>query len=83
MRGTPAENNAHGKTGTLRNVAALTGYVTTKDGELLSFTMLMNGGNVGGYRAVQDKLAVRLASFSYSEALTAEEPAAAETEGKK
>ncbi|KXK57641.1 MAG: hypothetical protein UZ07_CHB004000417 [Chlorobi bacterium OLB7] len=29
----------------------------------------MNGGNVGGYRAVQDKLAVRLASFSYAEAL--------------
>ncbi|MCC7438416.1 MAG: D-alanyl-D-alanine carboxypeptidase/D-alanyl-D-alanine-endopeptidase [Armatimonadetes bacterium] len=69
MRGTPAANNAHGKTGTLRNVAALTGYVTTQDGELLSFAMLMNGGNVGGYRAVQDKLAVRLASFSYSEGL--------------
>ncbi|MCE7933968.1 MAG: D-alanyl-D-alanine carboxypeptidase/D-alanyl-D-alanine-endopeptidase [Chlorobi bacterium CHB2] len=69
MRGTPAANNAHGKTGTLRNVAALTGYVTTQDGELLSFAMLMNGGNVGGYRAVQDKLAVRLASFSYAEAL--------------
>lgn len=91
MRGTPAQNNVHGKTGTLRNVAALTGYVTTQDGELFSFAMLMNGGNVGGYRAVQDKLAVRIASFSYSEGLepvatpqaTAPETTEAEAKGKR
>jgi len=67
MRGSPAEGNAHGKTGTLRNVSALAGYVTTRDGEWLCFSMLMNGFNHGTYRAVQDKVAKRLASFSYSD----------------
>lgn len=65
LKGTLAEGNVHGKTGTLRNVSALTGYVTTKDGELLAFAMLMNGGNLGSYRSVQDKIAQRLADFSY------------------
>jgi D-alanyl-D-alanine carboxypeptidase len=65
LKGTLAEGNVHGKTGTLRNVSALTGYVTTRDGELLAFAMLMNGGNLGSYRSVQDKIAQRLADFSY------------------
>ena len=65
LRGTVAEGNVHGKTGTLRNVSALTGYVTTRDGELLAFAMLMNGGNHGAYKSVQDKIAQRLAEFSY------------------
>ena len=65
LKGTLAEGNVHGKTGTLRNVSALTGYVTTRDGELLAFAMLMNGGNHGSYKAVQDRIAARLAEFSY------------------
>ncbi|MBC8146088.1 MAG: D-alanyl-D-alanine carboxypeptidase/D-alanyl-D-alanine-endopeptidase [bacterium] len=65
LKGTLAEGNVHGKTGTLRNVSALTGYVTTRDGELFAFAMLMNGGNHGSYRSVQDKIAQRLAEFSY------------------
>lgn len=65
MKGTAAERNVHGKTGTLNNVSALAGYVTTRDGELICFSMLMNGGNQGAYRAVQDKVAARLAAFSY------------------
>jgi D-alanyl-D-alanine carboxypeptidase/D-alanyl-D-alanine-endopeptidase (penicillin-binding protein 4) len=69
MRGTRAEGNVHGKTGTLRNVSALAGYVTTRDGEVLCFSMLMNGGNHGAYRSVQDKVAAQLAAFSYSQAL--------------
>lgn len=69
MKGTYAQGNVHGKTGTLRNVSALAGYVTTRDGELLCFSILMNGGNHGAYRAVQDKVAARLAAFSYSETL--------------
>jgi len=67
MKGTFAAGNVHGKTGTLNNVSALTGYVTTRDGELLCFSMLMNGGNHGAYRAVQDKIAARLAAFSYAQ----------------
>lgn len=68
MKGTPAEGNVHGKTGTLRNASALTGYATTKDGEVIAFAMLMNGGNHGAYRTVQDKIAERIASFSYADA---------------
>lgn len=67
MRGSLADGNVHGKTGTLRNASALTGYVRTRDGEMLCFGILMNGNNVGGYRAVQDKIAMRLASFSFSD----------------
>jgi D-alanyl-D-alanine carboxypeptidase/D-alanyl-D-alanine-endopeptidase (penicillin-binding protein 4) len=67
MKGTFAEGNVHGKTGTLRNVSALAGYVTSRDGEMFVFAMLMNGGRHGAYKAVQDKIAQRLAAFSYAE----------------
>jgi D-alanyl-D-alanine carboxypeptidase/D-alanyl-D-alanine-endopeptidase (penicillin-binding protein 4) len=70
MRGTYAQGNVHGKTGTLNNVSALTGYVTTRDGEFLCFSMLMNGGNQGAYHSVQDRVAARLAAFSFNETLT-------------
>ena len=65
MKGTPAYNNVRGKTGTLRNVSALYGYVTTADGEPLAFAMLMNGYNIGAYKNVQNDVAIRLARFSF------------------
>ena len=65
MKGTPAYNNVRGKTGTLRNVSALCGYVTTADGEPLAFAMLMNGYNIGAYKNVQNDVAIRLARFSF------------------
>ena len=65
MKGTPAFNNVRGKTGTLRNVSALCGYVTTADGEPLAFAMLMNGYNIGAYKNVQNDVAIRLARFSF------------------
>lgn len=70
MRGTPAEGNVHGKTGTLRNVSALTGYVTSADGEILAFAAMMNGYGIGSYKNVQDKIAERLAEFSYREGIS-------------
>ncbi len=42
MAGTPAANNLHGKTGSLTGVTALSGYVSTKDGRKLVFSMLSN-----------------------------------------
>jgi len=42
MRGTPAEGNLHGKTGTLSGVNALSGYVTDKGGRKLLFSSISN-----------------------------------------
>jgi PBP4 family serine-type D-alanyl-D-alanine carboxypeptidase len=70
MKGTYAEGNVRGKTGTLRNVSALAGYVTSRDGEMFVFAMLMNGGRHGAYKGVQDRVAQRLAAFSYGESAT-------------
>ncbi|MCB0712113.1 MAG: D-alanyl-D-alanine carboxypeptidase/D-alanyl-D-alanine-endopeptidase [Ignavibacteriae bacterium] len=67
MKGTRAEGNVHGKTGTLKNVSALTGYVTSADGEMLAFAMITNGYNVGTYKSVENKVAERLADFSWNE----------------
>ena len=42
MKGTRAESNAVAKTGSIANVRALSGYVTTRDGETLVFSILAN-----------------------------------------
>lgn len=64
MIGTAAHNNVHAKTGTLRNVSALAGYVTTRDGEKLCFSIIWNGGNVGAYKMAENMFAIALAEFS-------------------
>lgn len=46
MRGTRAAGNAAAKTGSLSNVRTLSGYVRTRDGEMLSFVMLANAYGV-------------------------------------
>jgi D-alanyl-D-alanine carboxypeptidase/D-alanyl-D-alanine-endopeptidase (penicillin-binding protein 4) len=66
MRGTPAEGNLRAKTGTLFGVTTLSGYVRTRDGELLAFSIFMQkfpgGGN--SYREVQDRIGTFLAGLS-------------------
>ncbi len=66
MRGTRAEGNARAKTGYVSNVRALSGYVTTLDGELLAFSFLANGFNVPvpAVEHLQDLAVERLAHFS-------------------
>jgi serine-type D-Ala-D-Ala carboxypeptidase/endopeptidase (penicillin-binding protein 4) len=65
MKGTAAENNARAKTGSMSNVRALSGYVTTADGEPLVFSIVANNFDVEPAIITQttDAIVVRLAEF--------------------
>jgi PBP4 family serine-type D-alanyl-D-alanine carboxypeptidase len=65
MIGTAAENNLRAKTGTMRGVSSLSGYVTTHDGEPLCFAILMTGfsGNPSPVKQVQDRIGGCLAEL--------------------
>ncbi|MBU3698969.1 MAG: D-alanyl-D-alanine carboxypeptidase/D-alanyl-D-alanine-endopeptidase [Candidatus Kapabacteria bacterium] len=65
MIGTPAMQNVHAKTGTLRNVSSLSGYVSTRDAEPLAFSFISNGSSVSSYKAAEDAAAIALASFTW------------------
>jgi D-alanyl-D-alanine carboxypeptidase/D-alanyl-D-alanine-endopeptidase (penicillin-binding protein 4) len=65
MRGTRAQGRCRGKTGTLHDVASLTGYCTARDGHTLAFAFLLNGltnSNFG--HAVEAKMAVAVANYN-------------------
>lgn len=66
MKGTQAENRVHAKTGSLANARSLSGYVTTADGELLAFVLLVNNFSAPrqSVDSLQDLALQRLASFS-------------------
>lgn len=64
LRGTAAENNLHGKTGSMSGVSSLTGYVTDAKGRKLVFSMVTNNYVVAGARvkALENRLATALAN---------------------
>lgn len=66
MKGTAATGNLRAKTGTIAGVSSLSGYATTKDGELLAFSIMMQNfiGDPKPYRDAQDKIGILLATFS-------------------
>lgn len=65
MKGTPAEGNAIGKTGSLSNVRTLAGYVKTADAEPLAFAIMANNfeGPASAVTATIDRLVLQLASW--------------------
>jgi serine-type D-Ala-D-Ala carboxypeptidase/endopeptidase (penicillin-binding protein 4) len=64
FKGTKAEANARGKTGTIDQVSALTGYVTTAAGEKLVFSVLVNGVPENRLRVgTIDEIVIALANF--------------------
>ena len=65
MRGTPAENNVHAKTGFVDKARSLSGYVTTADGRMLLFSFLANNWTTPtrSVERVQDAIAARLAGM--------------------
>lgn len=64
FRGQPAEKNLHAKTGYIRGVRSLSGYVKTKGGETVMFSFIYNGPNTSGARGVQERLGNLLAEYS-------------------
>lgn len=63
--GSRAATNVRGKTGTIDQVSALSGYVKTAAGETLAFSVLTNGIPQGSQRtATIDEIVVALANFS-------------------
>ena len=63
--GTSAEGIILGKTGTHRNVSALAGYARTLDGELLCFAIVCNGGNVGQYKLLENRLCILMTALNH------------------
>jgi D-alanyl-D-alanine carboxypeptidase/D-alanyl-D-alanine-endopeptidase (penicillin-binding protein 4) len=63
MRATPAQGNLHAKTGTTAEVVALSGYVSSRSGEMLAFAFLYNGRDRWNARATIDAMGATLASF--------------------
>jgi D-alanyl-D-alanine carboxypeptidase/D-alanyl-D-alanine-endopeptidase (penicillin-binding protein 4) len=63
MRSTPAHGNLHAKTGTTNTVAALAGYVTALNGEVLAFTFIYNGNDRSNARLAMDRMGPTLANF--------------------
>jgi D-alanyl-D-alanine carboxypeptidase len=66
MTKTSAEGNMRAKTGSIGGVSSLSGYVTTRDGERLAFSILMQNFILPSrlYRKAQDDIGVLLSNFS-------------------
>ncbi|HKI77696.1 MAG TPA: D-alanyl-D-alanine carboxypeptidase/D-alanyl-D-alanine-endopeptidase [Ignavibacteriaceae bacterium] len=65
MRNTKAENNFHGKTGTLNGVTSLSGYLTTDSGDEIIVSMIFefSRGGTNFHRRIEDKIVETLTSF--------------------
>ncbi|MEO5804778.1 MAG: D-alanyl-D-alanine carboxypeptidase/D-alanyl-D-alanine-endopeptidase [Verrucomicrobiota bacterium] len=64
FKGTAAEKNIHAKTGTIRYVNSISGYVTSKAGEHLVFSIMLNAYNGTDGRTHTDGLAAMLADLA-------------------
>jgi serine-type D-Ala-D-Ala carboxypeptidase/endopeptidase (penicillin-binding protein 4) len=63
MRRGPARSRCMGKTGTLSNVSALSGYCEIRSGATIAFSILMNNVYPGSARGVQDALVQAIAAI--------------------
>ena len=65
MCGTPAAGKLFAKTGYVAGVVALSGYTTTANGKVVTFSILLSGvSNVDAARAAVDRAVVHLASVT-------------------
>jgi D-alanyl-D-alanine carboxypeptidase/D-alanyl-D-alanine-endopeptidase (penicillin-binding protein 4) len=65
-KGTAAAGNMRGKTGTIDQVSALSGYLTTAGGEELVISIIINGVPEGSAlrQSIADEIVVNLANFN-------------------
>ena len=61
MRRGPARSRCRGKTGTLSNVSALSGYCRARSGDVYVFSILMNGVSISAAHDLQDGMAQAIA----------------------
>jgi D-alanyl-D-alanine carboxypeptidase/D-alanyl-D-alanine-endopeptidase (penicillin-binding protein 4) len=61
MRSGPARGHCRGKTGTLSDVSAVSGYCRARSGDTYVFSILMNGVDPYGARNLQDSMLQALA----------------------
>jgi D-alanyl-D-alanine carboxypeptidase/D-alanyl-D-alanine-endopeptidase (penicillin-binding protein 4) len=66
MRSGPAYGNAQAKTGTLNDASALSGYVRTRNGHRMIFSIIINRSslNIDAARVLQDRIVQTLAGAS-------------------
>jgi D-alanyl-D-alanine carboxypeptidase/D-alanyl-D-alanine-endopeptidase (penicillin-binding protein 4) len=65
FKGTPGAGNVRGKTGTIDQVSALSGYLTTAGGEPVAFSVVVNGVPDGGTRvSLIDEIILSVVNFS-------------------
>lgn len=65
MTGDSTKGNVIAKTGSLTGVSTLSGYVTSKDGEKLIFSIMMNNYKTGPMTEIQDEIATTLAEYEF------------------
>jgi D-alanyl-D-alanine carboxypeptidase/D-alanyl-D-alanine-endopeptidase (penicillin-binding protein 4) len=63
MKGTAAHKKCQAKTGTLSNVATLSGYCTAASGDLIAFSLLQNKVSPATARAQQDRVTAAIAGL--------------------
>lgn len=63
MRGSAAQGNCIGKTGTLTGVSALSGYCEVAPDRFVVFSILMNRVNIGRAHVAQDRMAALIARY--------------------
>ncbi len=70
MRGTVAEARVYAKTGTLKRVSCLAGYVCVDGLPRVAFTLMMNGYSCSlrKARAIQDQAAIQMVKYALTQA---------------
>ena len=58
-----AQNNLKGKTGTHKDVSALSGFLENRSGDTLYFSFIFNGKNVGTYKGIENQICMKLAEY--------------------